>query len=320
MKYFLIGPYPPPLGGISVFIYRYSKILSSQGQEIAIIDFSKANKFRKVLLIMKIMLYPGMNTFHLNELSSSAMFGLILRSIKSRIIWHDHSGRALNSLSKIKRILFKVFLKKVNQCILVGDHLKDFYIQNNFRLPSNTIVQNAFLPPPLEDEPGIWETYEPETIDFIDSHKPLIIANAFRIAFHNGNDLYGLDMCVELVNDLKKNYKNIGLLFALAEIGEPEYFKKICKRISELGLNDNFSFMLKQKELWPLFKKADLLVRPTSTDGDAVSIREALFFKCPVVASDVCRRPGDIVVFNYPYFNDFLIKVRRQLNAKYNIS
>ena len=38
-------------------------------------------------------------------------------------------------------------------------------------------------------------------------------------------------------------------------------------------------------------------MRPTRTDGDAVSIREAMHFGRPVVASDAVPRPEGVVTF-----------------------
>jgi glycogen synthase len=42
---------------------------------------------------------------------------------------------------------------------------------------------------------------------------------------------------------------------------------------------------------------ADLFVRPTLADGDAVSVREALFLGRPVVASDAAHRPPGVRLF-----------------------
>jgi glycosyltransferase involved in cell wall biosynthesis len=43
-----------------------------------------------------------------------------------------------------------------------------------------------------------------------------------------------------------------------------------------------------------LIEKADLLLRPTYFDGDAVSVREALFLQTPVVATDNGMRPDGV--------------------------
>jgi hypothetical protein len=45
-------------------------------------------------------------------------------------------------------------------------------------------------------------------------------------------------------------------------------------------------------------QRADLSIRPAATDEDAISLREALYFNCPVIASDVVRRPKGTILFN----------------------
>lgn len=47
----------------------------------------------------------------------------------------------------------------------------------------------------------------------------LISANTFRLVIEDGVDLYGLDLLIELIYDLRKDGINAGLLFCLPEIG-----------------------------------------------------------------------------------------------------
>ncbi|MCL4517073.1 MAG: glycosyltransferase family 4 protein [Firmicutes bacterium] len=313
MKYYLIGPYPPPLGGVSVYVYRYVRILNARGQEAEIIDLSKKSKLGRLFYLLKWIFDPREAIFHLNVFDFYAMIALTLRPFKGKIIFQDHSAYFLESIGGMKRIILKFFLKKVDECVLVGEHLRAYYQQYGYKLPDKTHIRHAFLPPPLEDESRIWRTYDAETLRFVESHKPLIIANAFQITFYRGVDLYGLDMCIALVAALKKEHPKIGLLFALAAVGNEKYFDAMNRRIYELGIQENFHFMTGQKELWPLFRKADLMVRPTCTDGYGISVAEALYFKCPAVASNVCQRAEGTVLFESRNQKDFLDKVRELL-------
>lgn len=305
MKYYLIGPLPPKIGGISVFIYRYTKILQQKGYVVVNIDRTKMSTIQKFYFYIQILLYPSKNIFHLNGPEFLIMFLLLVRLFPSKIIYNDHSGRIVEKFSGLRRLIFRFFLKKVDECVFVGEHLKKYYIQSQIELPEKMVIQNAFIPPPEEDEEKIWGTYSIPAIHlFVESKKPLVIANAFQIVFYQGVDLYGLDMCVELISRLKNKYPNIGLIFALAEVNDKNYFEKITNEIEMKGLRDNIHFLTGQKELWPLFKKADLMVRPTYNDGYGISIAEALYFGCPAVASDVCVRPEKTILFTNRNIDD----------------
>ena len=98
-------------------------------------------------------------------------------------------------------------------------------------------------------------------------------------------------MCIDLMVEMKKLNKKVGFIFALAnEKYNKEYLGELRTTINSNAIDSDFLFLIGQKQLWPLFSLVDLLVRPTNTDGDAISIREALYFNCKVLASDVVSR------------------------------
>jgi glycosyltransferase involved in cell wall biosynthesis len=64
-----------------------------------------------------------------------------------------------------------------------------------------------------------------------------------------------------------------------------------------------------------VMSESDVFLRPTNTDGDAVSIREALYLGTPVVTSDAVPRPEPCVLFANRDMKDFEKKVRQTLSA-----
>ena len=316
MKYYLIGPYPPPLGGVSIYAYRYSKLLRAQGHEVEIVDLSRSTKARRLWKIVKLVFGPRYAIFYLNGLNFSVMLAMMARPFAGKLILHDHSGRVVETLSAVKRTILQQFLARADECLLVGQHLQGYYERGGLRLPPEKVmVRNAFLPPPPEDEVCIWRSFEAETLQFLEEHSPIIIANAFQIVFYQGVDLYGLDLCIELIAALKQDYPRVGLLFALAEIGDQLYYEQINQRIDTCGVRGQVHFVVGQKELWPLFKKADVMIRPTYHDGYGVSIAEALYFGCPAVASDACVRPSGTVLFRNRDRRDLIAKVKEVLDG-----
>lgn len=44
---------------------------------------------------------------------------------------------------------------------------------------------------------------------------------------------------------------------------------------------------------------SDIVLRPTATDGDALSVKEGLYLKKKVIATDIVDRPDGVVLFHY---------------------
>lgn len=315
MKVLLIGSHPPPLGGVGVFIKRHKHELEAGGHEADVLDPVRLTNAR---LLRELLLAPARryDLILLNFPSLKIMAVLLLLGLAGRTEVWDHNWPFLEGWGRARRDFYRLFLRRSRGLVLVSPRLKDYYREHGVELPAATRVQAPFIPPPAADEGPILESYPPELRDFVAGRRPLIVANAFAIVFHKGVDLYGLDMCVRLLAGLKESYPQAGLLFALADVGDADYFGRVTREIEARGLRDDFRFLTGQKELWPLFKRADLLVRPTLTDGSAVSVAEALHFGCPVVASDVADRPAGAVVFRSRDDEDFLRKCREVLDAR----
>ncbi len=296
MNILIIGPSSPPFGGVSVFINRYRRELSASGHLVEVLDKCRLKLIRFYLSHLLIP-FKKYDVISINVASFYVLMLLFLLGLSRKMQVIDHNWRQLEEWNVIKKRLFSIFIRQSREVILVGQHLRTYYQDHHVALPCATRVQNTFIPPPLEEEETIYHTYPAEVRRFVQQRAPLLIGNASSIMFYRGIDLYGLDMCVELVAALKPMYPNVGLVFALADICDHEYFEKIMQRIDELGIKENFCFMTGQKELWPLFRKADLSVRPTYSDGYGISVAESLFLGCATVASDVCERAEGTLVF-----------------------
>ncbi len=309
-----IGPMPPPLGGISVYLYRLSR--SNNDSSIGFVNENNINRIGFIKLIFlnsdKTFIYHSPSMVKRIAL----LFSKIFRGNKYIIVSH---GEGLQNSYKNSNFIMKFLLKnailKSEYIQVVSSHLVKFLLDLGLQ-NDKIIVKNAFLPPILCDEESILKTYPQEIFDFISKKDKLLVANASSLVFYKNTDLYGLDMCIELTAKLKNIYPNLGFIFALAnEKVNMEYIDKMHLRIKELNLEENFYFLTGQKELWPIFKKASLMIRPTNTDGYGVSIAEALYFGCPAIASDVCDRPEGTILFKNRNLDDLYDKTKRVLDA-----
>jgi len=312
-KILFIGTVPPPLGGVSVHLSRLFDLMQKEKYDVHIFDFSKKYliSFQKYLLLSLLIIHNHFDIIHIHSshLKLIILIRLLKKIKKFKLYFTDHNLRLFDSNNLIKKRILKNMIRELDYLIIVNPDVLKKYKQKKIVLSKDILIQNAFIPPIINEEKDIMDTYGRKTLKFISSHKPLLIANAYQLAFFQGQDLYGLDMCVELTAKLVSRFPNIGFLFVLAnENVNKRYLKKIKKRIYKCKINDNFHFIIGQKQLWPLLKIVDLSVRVTVTDGDAVSIREALYFGCPVIASDISNRPEGTVLFKNRDINDLYQK------------
>jgi glycosyltransferase involved in cell wall biosynthesis len=84
--------------------------------------------------------------------------------------------------------------------------------------------------------------------------------------------------------------------------------------VKKYTLEDNFHFYTKPIAYPAVINMCDLFIRPTNTDGDALSIREAISLKKPAIASDVCKRPEGTIFFKDRNIDDLYIKTTDTIN------
>jgi glycosyltransferase involved in cell wall biosynthesis len=307
--YYLIGPLPPPLGGVSIYVQRYSKRLRSHLNVIHG-DLKKLGYIKSLAFLLKMIWWPKPSVVHINSGNLVVLAMLFLRPFPIYVRVQDHSERKLEKYNFMQRFLLNLFLKRVDELILVGDHLKEYYVQYGITLPKKVRIKLTFLPPDPAEEAPIWETYSPEMRSFIQKKSPLLVINAYKITYYNGIDLYGLDMALDLVYRLKDDYPNLGLLIALADPSDHMHVERLKKQIQDQDLGDNIHFLTNQRVLWPIFRQTDIMIRPTVSDGFGVSVAEAVYLGCQAIASDVCARPKGTILFKSRDMDDFEQKVR----------
>ena len=321
-KISLIGPYPPPYGGVSVHIQRLKEQLEIHHLKCIVYDNTRVAKKEANVIIVKNMLVWSLNQFLFKEeniihchgysplLISILSLLFITKRKKTMVTIHSfrYDPKNMNFPDR-----FAFWIARMAQiCFLVvSPDIKEKIIFLGIR-PENIEVIPSFIPPSVSEE-DLAEIPQ-EVWRFIDCHGPIILANAFRISFYNNQDLYGIDMCIDLCANLRQSYPKIGFVFCLPDIGDYDYFKKMKQKLAEKQIEDNFLFQTKPCQMYPIIMKSDLFVRPTNTDGDAISIREALYFKVPAVASDVCPRPEGTILFKSRDIDDLTSKVKEVLD------
>jgi glycosyltransferase involved in cell wall biosynthesis len=201
--------------------------------------------------------------------------------------------------------------RRVAMIIAVNRELAD--AASALGAPAERVYHLPGFLPPLENTsdrssvaPAVWK--------FLDNHEPRIAANG-KIRYLAGSDVYGFDQLVELAGALKSDYPNLGIVicFSVDDCSEREALAALMKRAEALGVTDLVHFETFNGLFVPVLAACDVFVRPTTSDGDANSVREALALGVPTVASDIVERPSGTLTYACGDLADFARAVRDAL-------
>jgi glycosyltransferase involved in cell wall biosynthesis len=317
-KIAIIGPYPPPYGGISIFIKRFCQFLEKKRIKKAVYSSTYSGDKKKDIVCCKFkktlirLIFDKSDIIHSNDIGiKSRILIPLFRLSKKKTILSIHG----NSLEKqirasnliIKRILI-CQIKQYNHIIVVNPDIKEFLVKLGVNKCKISVIP-AFIFPATE-ETDI--TKLPESIHEIrNKHSFLITANASKISFCNRQDLYGIDLSIELMKKLvNSGYKNIGFIYVIPDIGDYAYYEKMKSLVKEHNLYKHFYFYTKPVAYPAVINICDLFIRPTNTDGYGISVQEAIIQRKPAIASNVCKRPKGTTLFRNRDINDLYDKTK----------
>ena len=295
-KVLMVGPVPPPAGGVSIHMTRITHLLKDEF-DVDFVDESRVPK-------------PGVLNLRQYKL------GQYFQKLRSADVVHIHSGtrglkyfhifcakillRKKTVLSIHSYKVFSKFLQKLDRLVYSIPEVAipvGIEIQNTLKLSNRVYIKNAFLPPILDNEPVVPN----EIVEWIDEKRKagnkIAIANAWRLKTHNGADQYGLDLCIDAAIEMKKMNRNICFVYAVSDPHGDLNIKEYEQRITDNNLWDIFYLRKSQVSFVQLIQHSDIVLRPSNTDGDALTVREGLYFNRPVVASDAVKRPEDAILF-----------------------
>jgi len=306
----IVGPVSPPYGGVSVHVERFLPYLDRAGIDYVVyntagpteipprvISVARRNRwwFLKYLLTSKEPVIYFQNSqwaiwaasWFLSRLRGKKVI-FILHGEMLRMAWESHGPF-------VRRCIRRGF-DRVSRVVAVSPKVRDIVLSVG-DYASKTIVAPAFIPLPAGDDDHTLVTDTHQA--FRRDHDPLILAMGAPVLHKGSTDLYGIDMTIEMVDHLRQQYPRIGVLWFLLDIigSDPNYTETMRRVIAERGLGAHWMFSPAVRTLQPFYRMADLYVRPTCTDGDAISVREALHFGVPVITSDAASRPEGTVTF-----------------------
>ncbi len=319
----IIGAYPPPYGGISVHLQRLLQRLDTRGDDYILYNARSSSErppHVKSISKNKYWWYLGFCLRHrcriVHLLSenwpSRVLFGLAACIRPGKYVLSLQGQITPDMLKKggiIRSWLTRWLLHRMDAVIACHPDIARDCVEGAGLSPEKVYMVPAFIPPDPTHAPPLPGYIE----EFIAAHGPVVSAVGWLGVDYEGADLYGIDMMVDLIERLRDSYPDIGLVYSF----NSDFPDKIDATVRDIRRRVGDRILLVSEPLEDisrLMSSSDLFVRPTNTDGDAVSIREALHLDVPVVASDAVPRPDGCLVFRSRDMDDFETKIRDALN------
>lgn len=294
----LIGPAPQNVGGISMHLRR----LMATMKGLCEFDFVDEGHKR----------YEGY--FNMRSLN---IFTYLKKVFKADVV-HINSGAF--SLRLINAFICRIVLRKYTVVTIHRDPTIESHVgmtrfvlsrcneviavnKNGYNLlkterKCNYHLLPAFLPPIMKDDPPL-EAELQEWIEKARSTKNslLMVSNASSLVFLNGEDVYGIDQSLEAVKALRDKGINCFLIFVIVQCNFPDVLAQYKKFVVDNALEEYILLLEKPCSFVRLMDESDIVLRTTNTDGDSISVREALALGVPIIASDVVERPEGTILF-----------------------
>lgn len=310
MKIAIVGPYPPPYGGISVHIQRLEMLLKRDNFDVRV--YKNGSVKRWIFSAWGQWWKFDIVHFHDIQWFNRFLIGILsLLGVRTILTIHgDSLENQLNFLDRFSKFLLKFGLRQITHIIAVKADIHELLLSIGVQ-PEHVSLITAYLPPIIEE--GDINKLPDDVKNFVASHEPIIVTNAFTIQVQNNHDLYGIGLAIDLCESLTKEYPRLGILCFLSTINNPANYDKLVAQVENKNIQDNYHFVIGQP-LPPALLLSNVFIRPTYQDGYSVSLEEAIELGIPAVASDICPRTPGSLLFKTGDLTDLISKVRQVLD------
>ena len=173
----VVGPLPPPLGGISVYLERLR-----QNNEWLNIRAFYGGGILSYLGLLRDILLARPDVLHINILSPYlAVMSLICKKlIGFELLYTDHNGQLGANGSALSNWFYGLFLEECRAIYVVNDHVMRCLLKRFTAIREEKIaVQNAFLPPDKSRYSEVRATYPPAYREFLSAHESVFVTGGF---------------------------------------------------------------------------------------------------------------------------------------------
>ena len=293
-----LGPYPPPEGGINRNILAIREELVKSGHRCSIVTTSRSTKItpepdvhhpRSGFDLIRIVRNIDSDVLHLHiggDISKRIMAlafccwlfgnGRKLLTVHSGGYPTTKEGRSARRNS-VRGFVFRRFEKVISVNPIIAEVFERYGLERD---------RNRIIYPFVHRLPDSSVEVPPELETFLRSHKPLLLTVGLL------EPEYDLFMQIQAMERVLERFPNAGLMI----VGSGSLEQELRFEIDTKPYRDRIMVAgdVEHRVTLHLLNRSDILLRTTLFDGDAISVREALFLGTPVIATDNGMRPDGV--------------------------
>lgn len=302
-KIAIYGPYPPPLGGISVHIKRIEYFLKEAKLPYTIFNFGYTKREnviptnKSLFWYLKILFNRKFDLFHFHQFFLfEFIFYFIFSKLNRTPALVTIHGEDLFKVNKFLRGIFLFFLKKSNfKVISVSKNLNDLLVEKKI---DSTFI-SAYVPP-----------MDSELLPVEKDGRIYFLFSVWKLTKKLSEEIYNVQLAFEF---LAKNRERFKMLFFIGneEISDTKYLNSL---IDDFDVKRDVDVFF-GKNLVNYIQNCSFLLKTNFVDGYGVALQEAMDLGVPAIASDVCVRPNGTIIFKDNDLDDLQEKVQYCLNT-----
>lgn len=296
MRVLLLGPYPPPHGGVQANLVAIRELLRRRGHSCSVINLHRfrtskdeevyhpAGAFETLRLLMR--LRCDIVHLHIGGSVPTRLLGLALMCTLvpgAKAVLSFHSGGYAASTAGLRanpRTLRGMVFRRFDRVIGVNREIVE--LMRRFAVADERI--RLICPHVLPARPQA--ELPPALRAFFCEHSPVLITVGLL------EPEYDLPLQIAALGEVRQRFRKAGLLIAGAGSLERDLRERIASQpwAEHVLLPGDVAHPVTLRAI----AEADILLRTTLYDGDSVAVREALHLGTPVIATDNGMRPAGV--------------------------
>ncbi len=321
----LVGPVPPPYGGMAVQIREWHHRLTQlDGYECSMLNIGES-RAKPVDGCIPVLGYAD----YLRKLYDFAKRGYLFHLVTTGHgfkSWLSAFACAVVGVKNGRRTVLVFGSGDAPEYMRKASLLSRLLIRGTLRLGGRIVCRNEQMRKALigmgADSskvsvlPGFLGVHShqraplPEAIrEFLEKHFPVLGATVYVPESGVLLPEYGIELVVGALKELRAAYPRLGVVI----MGPGPEVKLQINELTDVDRHIMFTGPMPHETVLGVMKELSIFVRPTYTDGDSISVREALALGVSVIASDTGYRPDGVILFRKGNLQDFLGKLRHAI-------